>query len=168
MALIIPATEVAWQAGIVDGEGCITLAKGLRKGRPSPAFRPMITVTNTDRRIMEPFPQWWTGKLYQRPDNRTDMKWADSYTWYCPRSYVVPFLSAILPYLRAKRKQAELLIEFTERCQSFPRVKGTSPGANRGGSLPLGEEEIEYRDGIWNKVRKLNTKGKFSRESSNG
>jgi hypothetical protein len=157
------STDLAWQAGIIDGEGCITLTKQIRKGRPSPAFRPMITVSNTDVRICNPFVESWGGKLYKRPDSRTDKNWADSYTWYCPWSSVTTCLKAIIPYLAAKRSQAELLIEFISRNKDFPRYKGSTEGKSRGGSAPLGIEEIKYREGVWNAIRKLNTKGKFSR-----
>lgn len=157
-------TELAWQAGIMDGEGCITLAKQLRKGRPSPAFRPTVTVTNTDPAICQPFVAAWGGKLYERPDKRVVKKWALSFTWYCPRSSVWSFLSYIRPYLVSKRKQADLLIDFVARCREFPRYKGSTSGSARGGSKPLGSAEIKYRERIWNEIRKLNTKGQFSRK----
>jgi hypothetical protein len=157
--------ERAWQAGIIDGEGCITISKQMREGRPSPAYRPMITVTNTDRRLIQPFSDAWGGALYHRPDSRKNLMWADSWTWYCPRTAVVPFLKSILPYLRGKHEQAKLLIDFTSRCKTFPRSKGTLIAGKRGGSRPLGIEELEYRDTIWNQVRELNTKGQFSRRA---
>lgn len=156
-------TELAWQAGIIDGEGCLTLAKQIRKGRPSPAYRPMITVTNTDRRLVQPFAMWG-GNLYKRPDSRKSLNWADSWTWYCPRSAVVPFLTAILPYLHGKAAQAEKLIEFIERCRTFPRSKGNAVPNKRGGSKPLGSSEILFRDEVWNDIRRLNSKGQFSRK----
>lgn len=156
--------ELAWQAGIMDGEGSITLAKQLRKGRPSPAFRPMVTVTNTDPSLVQPFIDLWGGAMYHRPDSRKKLQWADSYTWYCPRTSVEPFLKAIQPYLRSKGPQAQILICFVARCRSFPRIKGNAEAGKRGGSTPLGLEELEYREGVWNAIRKLNTKGQYSRK----
>ena len=157
-------SELAWQAGIIDGEGCLTLAKQLRKGRPSPAYRPMVTVSNTDRRLIAPFCDSWGGTLYKRPDSRKELRWADSWTWYCPRSAVSPFLRAILPHLRGKAEQAKVLIKFVERCKTFPRSKGNAMPKKRGGSKPLGEAEIQFRDEVWNAIRQLNAKGQFSRK----
>lgn len=156
--------EYAWQAGIIDGEGTVTISKQIRKGRPSPAFRPMVTVTNTNPRLVRPFVEMWGGEMYSRPDAREHKNWADSWTWYCPQSSVVEFLGAILPYLRAKGPQAEKVIGFMLRCRTFPRVKGNAQPGKRGGSKPLGGEEIIYREGVWNEIRMLNLKGQFSRK----
>lgn len=161
---MIEATELAWQAGIIDGEGTVTLSRQIRKGRPSPAFRPMVTVTNTNPDIVMPFVEMWGGAMYKRPDKRKAKKWADSWTWYCPRSSVIEFLKSIRPHLRAKHKQADYLIDFMLHCKSFPRSKGSAMGGKRGGSKPLGIEEIFYRESVWNGVRMLNAKGQFSRK----
>ena len=163
MISMIEDVELAWQAGIIDGEGTVTLAKQMRKGRPSPAYRPMVTVTNTNPALVMPFVDAWGGGMYKRPDKRKSKKWMDSWTWYCPRSVVPEFLRAILPYLRGKRQQAICLIDFTKRCKSFPRVKGNAVLGKSGGSKPLGPEELFYRDGVWDAIRMLNGKGQFAR-----
>lgn len=160
---MIEACELAWQAGIMDGEGTITISKQVRKGRPSPAYRPMVTVTNTNPEIVDPFVKTWGGAKYKRPDKRKIKKWAPSWTWYCPRSKVIEFLRAIRPFLRGKGKQADLLMKFLARCRSFPRYKGSMIGSSRGGSKPLGKAEIRFRDGVWCSVRRLNLKGQFAR-----
>lgn len=55
----VPLTELAWQAGMVDGEGTVTIERQIRKDRPSPAFRPMINITNTNRNLVTPFKAVW-------------------------------------------------------------------------------------------------------------
>ena len=67
MISMIEDVELAWQAGIIDGEGTVTLAKQMRKGRPSPAYRPMVTVTNTNPALVMPFVDAWGGGMYREP-----------------------------------------------------------------------------------------------------
>jgi hypothetical protein len=156
--------DLAWQAGIVDGEGTITIQKQWRDGRPSPAFRAIVNVTNTDHRIVRPFKTWWGGGVHPRHEKRKEKNWKDSYAWHCPDSQVVTFLKAILPYLRGKKAQANLLMFFQEHRHDFPRH---SLGKGKGSS-PLGKQEVQFRDAIWNRVRGLNTKGRYSRSQIGG
>lgn len=160
--------ELAWQAGIIDGEGTITISKQIRKDRASPAFRPFIVVTNTDISLVSPFATMWGGSVYRTVDARTEKKWSDHYDWYCPQGTVVEFLTAIIPYLRGKSKQAKLVIEFMNSAKCFPRYKGSFIGKNRGGSAPLGEKEILHRDRLKNDIQMLNSKSKIHRSAMNG
>lgn len=162
-------TDHAWQAGIVDGEGCITISRQIRKGRPSPAFRATINVSNTDRRIVDPFRAAWGGEIYQRKDQRVHKRWQDSFTWHCPDAAVVAFLAAIKPFLRGKGEQADLVLEFIAAKKIFPRTFVGCGGKNSmRGSLPLGAAEIKHRESFWNRARALNAKGQYARSLRGG
>jgi hypothetical protein len=128
----------AWMAGIVDGEGCLTICKQIRKGRPSPAFRLSINVSNTDPAIVAPFAYLFSGAIYTVVDKRTEKRWADALTWHCPEKRAVEFLSAMIPHLRAKRRQAELILEFIALKKTFIRkhIGGGGKSAFKG-SAPL-------------------------------
>jgi hypothetical protein len=158
------AARMGWQAGIIDGEGTVTISKQIRKGRPSPAYREIVQVSNTDRRIIIPFKQMWGGNFYQRPDKRKIKNWRDSYTWHCPMTKVPQFLKALLPFLRSKKEQALILLKFIEKKKSFKR-KSLGQGK---GSAPLSKKEIHFRESLCNQIRLLNTKGKYSRKQKGG
>ena len=162
MGYIMTSNDVSWAAGVVDGEGTITLAKQIRKGRPSPAYREAVTVANCDKRILEPFHSMWGGNIYTVVEKRPG--YSDSSTWHCPQGSVKAFLEAVLPFLRGKREQAGLLLEFIAKKRSFVRYKGSSEGGTRGGSAPLGKTEINAREQIWQQFKKLNAKGKFKND----
>lgn len=151
---------VAWMAGIVDGEGTLTIARQLRPGRPSPAFRVVVNVANTDTRLLVPFKRYYGGNIYPRPERRKSKRWKDSWTWHCPERYQRAFLLAVREFLRGKREQADILLDFIEHKRSFPR-KSLGQGK---GSAPLGATEIGFRERVWNRVRLLNEKGAYSRE----
>jgi hypothetical protein len=162
----------AWMAGFFDGEGTLSILKQVRKGRPSPAFRGLAVVSNTERELLNPFRELIGGEIYERPDHRTDqrgLRWATAYTWHCPDSKIVYLVEGMLPYLRGKKfKCAKILLEFMAHKKSFLRRVGSLVGGKRGGSASLGQEEIEFRDSLWIQIRLLNTKGRFSRATRGG
>ena len=160
-------TKRGWMAGFMDGEGLITIGKQIRRNRPSPAFRAYAGACNTNRRVLEIFPEYYGGKIYRVNEKRTDEmggKWADQYQWYCPISSTKRFLLDILPYLRLKKKQAILVLEFIQNKKAFARGKRMG----RGGSSPLTQEEIDFRERLRRRVRLLNKKGKYARSGGGG
>lgn len=100
--------DFAYFAGLFDGEGSISFAH--RKTRHF--LEPKISITNTDKAIMEEVHLNFGGHLYSYPDKRNP-NWKQRYEWYVHNMNDIEiFLSKILPYLKIKHKQAELMIEF--------------------------------------------------------
>lgn len=67
-----------------------------------------------------------------------------------PTASIVDFLNTILPYLVIKKLQAELLLEYFERCHIPIHTKAKM----------LTEENIVLRMVIFDELRDLNRKGK--------
>ena len=154
-------------AGFVDGEGYVSITRQIRKNRPSPAYRAYVAVSNTDREVLTIFLRCYGGLLYQNHEKRRDVMgnmWSDAYTWYCPISSTKRLLLDLLPYLRIKQKQAMIVLEFIDNKKAFAR--GRRKG--RGGSSPLLQEEILYRERLRRQVMLLNRKGKFARSNGGG
>ncbi len=146
----------SYLAGLIDGEGCLTIAKQIRKNRVSPAYRISITMSNTDYKLVKIFFDNYGGVVTERKEDRKE--WANSYCWYCPGYAVVSFLNDLSPYLISKKRQADLLLNFHLFKKSFKR-KSLGQGF---GSAPLGNEEIEFREMLYKQVKALNTKGKYA------
>jgi hypothetical protein len=111
-------------AGFIDGEGNISINRQVRKDRPSPAYRAYICVSNSDREVLEIFLKSYGGKIYCVSENRKSWygkKWSDSYCWYCPISSSKRALLDMLPYLRLKGKQAQILLDFIQSKKAFSR-----------------------------------------------
>ena len=107
----------AYTAAAIDGEGTITIGRSEyeqtdRNGQkyPSVGFRAVISVKNTDVRLMKWLQSRFGGQYY-REDN-SEKKWKDSYQWCHCAENKEQFLLAILPYLVLKREQAKVLLEF--------------------------------------------------------
>lgn len=163
----VSISEAAWMAGFVDGEGCLTICKQVRKNRPSPSHRAFVTVTNTNMKSMDIFVENYGGQLRAVRENRKDkmgVNWADAYAWYCPVSSCRKFLTDIIPYLRIKGPQADLLIRFMDTRVFSGRVR--RPSGMWGGSGPISEEELEKRDALKRSVQLLNKKGTLSRSET--
>ena len=104
---------LAWLAGFVDGEGCVSLNRQRNKAG-NPAYSPALTIVQTDRAILEHIAATLCeGGVYTCP--------AVPVNGYAPRAkyqYVVNgrgalrVVAALLPYLRLKRAQAEALLEY--------------------------------------------------------
>lgn len=160
--------DKAWMAGFIDGEGCLTISRQVRKGRPSPACRAYITIATTHRDVLQGFVERYGGRVYSVHERRGDKrgrKWADAYDWYCPVSSAEQLLVDVLPHLRIKRPQAEILLTFIRKKRAFERRFW--PGRGKG-SAPLTAEEISFREDLRIQVQLLNQKGQRARQALAG
>jgi len=97
-------TDLAYIAGIFDGEGCITFQKS--KSHPQSVF---VELTNTNEWIVRQFYFWFGGSFRNW---QSQPHWKVTWRWVAQGEGGVKFLELILPYLKLKRPQAELAIQF--------------------------------------------------------
>jgi hypothetical protein len=106
-------TDLAYLAGLVDGEGTIGIS-------PQQNVRVAIAMTE------EFLPKWihmsFGGKIYLHKQRRVN--WKRLTEWVVNGEEANIFLTAILPYLRIKKPQAEIALDFLK---IKPRNKHTSP-----------------------------------------
>jgi hypothetical protein len=103
-------------AGIIDGEGHITITRSITEGRKvdgSDCVKYICTVgaRNTDKRLMAWLKQHFGGEIY--PNKSKNPKWKTSYNWQLfGNKNLELLLLAILPYLQIEREQANIALEF--------------------------------------------------------
>jgi hypothetical protein len=110
--------QAAYIAGIIDGEGCITIKKTKQKyHRIGFRFEVNLTVVNTDFRLLD----WLKniigkGRVSEKPLNFSICS-NPSRTWFwvTTSQQARIILERCLPYFVIKREQAELAIEFAKR-----------------------------------------------------
>lgn len=142
----------AYLAGLVDGEGCISV--GIPQGKRGAGFNTVCTITNTNGRLIDflvekltllEIPvhvQWYNHKQNARPYAQLSIR---------RHGGIKKFLSLVAPYLVAKRQQAELMLELVEsRLAKFNSVKRNSQ------AWQASERERQ----IVTTIRALNQKGK--------
>lgn len=137
--------KLAYLAGLVDGEGCITIVKCKEK-RTKQGFRffPLVVITNSSKDLIENVRDIiGFGRIYFRKESS---RWRKLYQLKIQdMKNIIGFLEGILPFLILKKEQAEILINF---CRSRINLY-----RGRGRKAPYTEEEFSW----YEQVRKLNT-----------
>jgi hypothetical protein len=149
------ALHYAYLAGLLDGEGCFRIDKQLtsaikKQGYKNPKYNASISVHMTTREPLDFFRKLfpkghvaYEGVREDRPNQRP------TYCWRCRnRETVMEVIEKILPFLLVKHKHAKLLYEF---------CKGHVDGRSTIGGMP--EHELQRREDLYQKVKKLNAVG---------
>ena len=135
-------TDLAYTAGIIDGEGCILISKARRqKSRSGYVYGLTVSVNSTDEWLCQWLKFSFGGSITLKKHYRENesLLWI----WAVRSNQAVAFLKLVLPYLYLKKPQAELAIKFQQ-------------GKSYGHSLPL-LDEAEY---IAMRAMKVKNKGK--------
>lgn len=106
--------NIAYLAGIIDGEGCITIYNRILRGKRN--IVPIVQVTNCNTNLLE-----WiknkteVGKIYKVVRTKQPSNWKDLYYWDIRNGKNIEFLlKQLLPYLIIKKEHAIKMIEFLE------------------------------------------------------
>ena len=133
-------TDLAYLAGIVDGEGCITITENMKGGRNY--YRLVLDITNTSYDLMQWLEDTFSHTIrtsYYRSTNRTDM-----YGWTASGNQAQDLLRLILPYLIIKKPQAEIALEMN--------IAPYGGGSNHSYSA----DEEEWRKCLCNDIHRMN------------
>lgn len=112
-------TDLAWLAGIWDGEGSIALFTHTERNGTQ-KICPTVCVVNTDiaiinkaRKILEEIGCNFVLQEYRPKNSRHSTRWVLTTR---NQNYIVLFLEAVMPYLVSiKRQKAEILLDYTKR-----------------------------------------------------
>lgn len=142
----------AWAAGIVDGEASIMLYKQKSATcRIGYRYRVGVAMTSTDYKLCKLFKSWFGGTISNvRQDRfRDGINRKQAYRWGLNSiDESINFLSKVSPYLFLKDKQAALCTEFLE-----------GGGYGYKNQYTLTQEELDRREAIFVKIKKLNRRG---------
>lgn len=118
-----PETQKAYLAGIIDGEGTITVTKNKRvskkNGKTYFYYRPVITIANTDYKLLSFLKSLNLGSTnYDRRQGKEH--WKQAFQW-CLASIkpIYSLLKEIHPYLIIKKDKAEYLMAWIEEHKEF-------------------------------------------------
>jgi hypothetical protein len=143
------ATDWAYAAGFVDGEGCIAVVRSFSPLRGRYYYGVAVVVTNRDRSVLEWLCQLWSGRVVStgaRPGFEQP-----TWNWRSPHGPGAErFLSGIRPWLRIKTKQCDNALAMISLLNRSKRTLGRRP-------IPvewLAEQEHHY----WTQ-RELNHRG---------
>jgi hypothetical protein len=109
--------EKGYIAGLVDGEGTITIIvkEVLHNGKKDFYLCPFLMVTNSNREVIEWLKEKLGGRTITDHYTRRDAKFGFRKTYYnfeMRGKRILPVLEVICPSLRVKREQCEAVIQF--------------------------------------------------------
>ena len=147
--------KLAYAAGIIDGEGCISIyKKPIRNGQYQGKltnYHLTVVVTQKDGKMVD----WLYGnfggsvslhKKWERPDEKC---W--THEWTLNYQNAANFLKQVLPFLVSKKKQAEIAIRFQSR-MTFGKK--------------LSEHELDLRAEIADEIKKEKRQYTFSKHEN--
>lgn len=128
-------TDLAYIAGIIDGDGCITIKSAVFTGSRRRQFQVVVILASTEEWLCQYLRMTFGGgrvRLKQPPTNSNQRPIWD---WRVYSREAYGMLKVLLPYLKIKRPQAELAVKFQEaKC---------SPGQNKT-EVEWAIEEAQY------------------------
>jgi len=106
----IAPTTLAYLAGMIDGDGFITITRSVRAGKEY--FGAQVGIAGTRREPHDLAASLWGGSVYcHRPANPQHRP---QFQWQRMGKGAVPVLEAIFPYLLIKQEHAILALELQD------------------------------------------------------
>jgi len=144
------STDLAYMAGIVDGEGCFYIGKVPKKagdGYVSEHYRGLLKIDNTNQRLINWIDNVFSGTASARCRTTSSKKFErDIFTWNSTGDRLLDICEQLLPYLVIKKEQCEIMIKFR-------KTYNASLGSH---VLPMGA--LESRQQCLEEIRKLNSR----------
>ena len=148
--------ELAYAAGLIDGEGHIIIykhdrTKNSKYKTKNPTYILIVGCTNTDDEMIKFLHKRWGACRQTRGRQRAN--WKRVYEWTIQSSMAMNFLKEIELYMITKRHKAQLGIKFQEGMEWYKKGRKfkTTP-----------KEEVIRRENIWRELN-LHRKGIRSR-----
>jgi hypothetical protein len=127
---LIDVATLAYTAGLFDGEGSIVIGCGKRPDRRAPQYWLQVGITNTDREIIDWLLATFGGHVSDNSHAPSRRRQRPCWAWRVMSNEAATFLESILPYLRIKREQALIALEFQAHMQA-PLVRPVPDAAIR-------------------------------------
>lgn len=140
--------DAAYLAGFVDGEGHIGISL-LSTASGTKRHTLVVVVVNTDQEGLERLQSTWGGDLRLRTGKRP-RQYKPVYVLRWNTAEAKAVLAATRPHMLIKAEQAAIALRFAETLR---------PHGQPGGTVPLTQEEWEYRESLRVELRKLTARG---------
>jgi len=141
--------DLARIAAFIDGEGYVGVSKMRDNRYPSPRHTLIVSVANTDMRLMDYLSQF-SGAVHPLVKPPKEKNWKQAYLWKNEQREAVMLLKLVSEYLLLKKKQAELGIEFYEICfGEYEHMGGL-----------LSSAILNRRESYYNRLKELNKRGR--------
>lgn len=144
----LPIYELAYIAGLFDGEGCVALHRFRGRKNRCDAAKIALTcsITNTDKRAIDFMQSRFKGSVACEDRSRHNHK--NSWKWAIFSRQAAAFLKEILPFLVLKKERAILAIQFADNLLDLRYAKPQEKPA-----------EVERRESLYRRMKAMNKRG---------
>lgn len=133
--------KTAYIAGIIDGEGCITIRKWKSQGKIY--HKPVIELGMCCRDVVAFVADYFGKNSLWFDVYRKNIKWKPIHKWRVTGTFVIPILEQILPFLIEKREQAEIVLKLARTMKK--RIGKRGPN--------LTDDDIKERELLYQKIQ---------------
>jgi hypothetical protein len=150
---IMNKLTAAYLAGIIDGEGSMGFRRmRVKKCIGGISLQPRLRVSMCDKKLIFWLHSSFGGGLHIRPQYQTDngTNGKESYCWSVYGNRLREILKKIYPYLRVKKKHAEIIMKYWKTMEYFRTSQGYQ--------VLKPEMRIE-RDNLFEQLKSLQLKG---------
>ena len=143
--------QVAYMAGVLDSDGWVTIHKNV-KTKHCPVYSPRMGLNQVEPQAIELAFSLFGGKVgkvnYDKDSyNRFSRK--PMFTWTIGSDGLIEAVSELIPFLRIKKKQAELVLSLQMNIRKFKSTRAIK-GIKRGVLTP---DTIEFREKCYQNLR---------------
>lgn len=147
--------DLAYFAGILDGEGSVYIShpiRGNRKDIKMPIYHTVFSVTNTEMELLQWIHKRFEGTIRSiKTDKNTTAIRRPIWRWYCYGKGIQEICELLLPYIVIKKRQLEIMRDI--RKTYFRRsVKGKI------GVQPVPQDVIDFRHKCYKELKLLHTR----------
>jgi hypothetical protein len=144
------STDLAYMAGIIDGEGCFYIGKvapNRADGYVSDHYRGLLKIDNTDHKLIDWLNTVFSGSNSAANRATSSKKFTrDVYSWIATGDRLLDLCEQILPYLVIKKQHCLVMIKFRKSYTT------------RLGSTKVSPEALEIRKLCLEEIRQLNSR----------
>lgn len=133
---------IAWAAGFIDGEGCVSVTESTKSGNRNRQFQAVINASQAKRAPLDRLKEILGGSVGSLRD-----VYGGCWQWRVYGDNVLRVARLLLPHVAYKKRQLELAIEFQ-----------LTKNRNRWEDVPL--EIHARREAIYTELRVLNSRRK--------
>jgi hypothetical protein len=106
-------TDIAWAAGLFDGEGCVFMARQVRKSRPSLSYSLRLSMSMVHKPTIERFASIvGHGKVVVHGRDKARCNARDSWQWSTYNAKALNVLRMLRPHLVTKAAEADIAAQF--------------------------------------------------------
>lgn len=156
--------DIIYMAGLFDGEGCVGIylrnIRDLRRpGTSSKQYMMYVQLVTTYEPVSKWIVETFSGGTSRGGDKVTsNPKHATSWRWKTNSRHARWFLELIVPYLKIKKEQALVAIEFQKHVEGYDYRRYRKQ--HRGGLKPLPVDIVEFRESVSLKLKAMKASDK--------